>query len=81
MELIMKKEFRVLVLRFYETENLTQEKMAEALLMDRRSYAAIVSGKSACGGLTILLLLTHLKDPNAFLQQLKEEMTLVEKGQ
>ncbi len=77
---MIKKEFRGLVLRIYEEENKTYEEMAKNLMMDKRSFADIASGKHKCGELTILLLLLHLQDPNSFLQHLKQEMESVLRG-
>jgi transcriptional regulator with XRE-family HTH domain len=59
---ILKEESRALArdLRFlYE---LTQDEMAERLHMATRSYADIESGESACGQLTLMLLLQMLRD-------------------
>ena len=59
--------------------NLTQAKMARKLLMEDRSYAAIESGESCCGTLTLVLFLVFCcKDQTACLNGLREALENVE---
>lgn len=52
---------------------ITQEQMAEALLMDVRSYINLDHGQSCCSALTLsLFLIYYCPDAEAFLQELKE---------
>ncbi len=53
---------------------LSQEKMASALVMTPRSYADIERGENSCGMLTTVLLLMSMDDPTEFLQSLKVEI-------
>ncbi len=74
MESIIKDEFRDFALHIHNNESLTQMKMANALLMDRRSIADIESGEHMCGELTIILMLIHLEDANPFLQNIRRRL-------
>ena len=54
-------------------QNMTQEQMAEALIMDVRSYINLDHGKSSCSALTLsLYLIYYCSDVDSFLQELKE---------
>ena len=57
MEAILKEVLRDHLLRTRYQLGLTQERMAEALVMSKRSYEYIESGDCACGALTTVLLL------------------------
>ena len=70
---ILKHDFRELALRERERLGLTQRQMAETLVMSERSYADIESGVSACGALTVTLLLISLPNPNDFLQKIRKD--------
>ena len=70
---ILKHEFRELAICRREELGFTQREMAEALVMSERSYADIERGVSACGVLTVALLLIGLTDSNEFLMQLKNK--------
>jgi len=70
-ETILKNEMRIIVLKLRADLHLTQSQMAEALYMSTRSYADIESGASACGALTVVLLIMMLPRPNEFLESLK----------
>ena len=74
---ILKHNFRELALRERVRLGLTQKQMAEVLIMSERSYADIESGVSACGALTVTLLLINLSDPKAFLQKLQKDFELI----
>ena len=51
--------------------NLTQDKMAEVLLIDVRSYSDIDRGISLCGTLTLVLFLVYLcPEPVALLNDI-----------
>ena len=73
LEYLLKNDMRALALRTREDMNLTQDKMSEILFMSKRSYADIESGASACGALTVILLLMYLPNPSEFLLELKLE--------
>ena len=52
---------------------LTQDKMAESLMIDVRSYADIDRGISMCGTLTfVLFLLRYCKDTAELLQKIQD---------
>lgn len=54
-------------------QNMTQEQMAEALIMDVRSYINLDHGKSSCSALTLsLYLIYYCQDVELFLKELKE---------
>ena len=54
-------------------QNMTQEQMAEALIMDVRSYINLDHGKNCCSALTLsLFLIYYCSDVDSFLQELKE---------
>jgi len=71
MENILKNELRTLAIRERDELNLTQRKMAEALVMSETSYSDIECGDNMCGTLTAILLIMRLDDPNEFIQHLK----------
>ena len=51
----------------------TQEEMADRLMMSCRSYSDLDNGIPCCSGLTLALFLTTIcPDPAAFLEELKE---------
>ena len=53
---------------------LTQEKMAESLMMDKRSYHDLVSGKSCCSALTLVIyLLIYCDDIEKFFGDIQKE--------
>lgn len=53
---------------------ITQEKMAETLIMDVRSYINLDHGKSCCSALTLsLYLIYYCEDVPKFLSELKAE--------
>lgn len=53
-------------------KQLTQEKFAELLLLETRSYAAIEKGEYGCCALTLaMFLLFCCKDAQAFLDELR----------
>ncbi len=74
MEQILKDEFRGLILRLHEKEDFTQERMANALLMDRRSLADLETGAHMCGTLTAVFMLICLEDGGAFLLGLRQRL-------
>ena len=52
--------------------NMTQDKMAEALLIDVRSYADIDRGVSLCGTLTLAIFLVYLcPEPASLLREIQ----------
>lgn len=71
----MKKHFHDSLLQTRDDLHLTQAKMARRLLIEERSYAALESGKSCCGALTLALFLIYCcDDPDAFLDGLRKAM-------
>ncbi len=73
MEAIMKETFRDLALKMRYDRGLTQQKMAEVLVMSTRSYEDIECGNNACGALTVCLLLMQCEDANEFLEDLQKQ--------
>ncbi len=73
MEQILKDEFHGRILQIHDKDALTQERMANALIMDRRSFADIERGEHMCGELTIIFILIYLEDANPLLQSLKRQ--------
>ena len=71
MEAILKETFRDLALKLRYDRKITQYRMAESLVMSERSYEDIECGRSACGALTICLLLMECEDANEFLADLR----------
>lgn len=71
----MKNHFRDSLLQTRDSLHLTQAKMARKLLMEDRSYAALESGESCCGALTLALYLIYCcDDPDNFLEGLRKAM-------
>jgi len=69
----LKKFFRVQLIQTRDTLHLTQAQMAKVLFIEERSYAALESGKSCCGALTLALFLIYCcQDPALFLKNLRE---------
>ena len=58
---------------FIEELNLTQKEMSEMLHMSESSYSDIETGKSNCGTLTTVLLLSIQEDPTHFLSTVNVE--------
>ena len=71
-EQILKNLFyKTLIYTRYHLE-LTQNDMAEILMMDVRSYVELDHGNSGCSALTLCLFLVFICDnPNSFLEQFK----------
>lgn len=68
----MKDFFRTQVILTRDRLCLTQAKMARKLFMEDRSYAALESGESGCGALTLALFLIYCcDDPILFLKKLR----------
>lgn len=60
--------------------SLTQEKMAENLAVERRTYCNVETGLNMCGTLSfILFLLYECKDVDKFLEGMKEVLQEVRK--
>ena len=67
----LKKVFCEKLLEIRSAESLTQTKMANALLMDERSYVDLEHGKTGCSGVTLALFLIYIcKDVPKFLADL-----------
>ena len=76
----MRKKYHEILKRFFcnklvqirTLEGLTQEKMANALLMDERSYIDLEHGKSGCSAVTLALFLIYVcKDVPGFIDDLQ----------
>lgn len=75
---ILKTQFYRHLIETRATLGLTQEQMAETLVMDVRSFMYLDHGKHCCSALTLsLYLIYYCPDVDAFLQELK---TAFEKG-
>lgn len=70
---ILGEELRFLAIKTRERLNLTQKEMSEILHMSESSYSDIETGKSNCGTLTTVLLLSIQKDPTHFLSTVNVE--------
>ena len=61
--------------------NLTQDKMAEILLIDVRSYADIDRGISMCSTLTFVLFLVYLcPEPVTLLKEIRARFDIIRNG-
>ena len=69
----LKEELRTLARTTRDRLELTQSKMAEKLVMNDHSYSDIETGKSNCGTLTTVLLLSIQEDPTHFLSTVNVE--------
>ena len=70
---ILGEELRFLAIKTRERLNLTQREMSEILHMSESSYSDIETGKSNCGTLTTVLLLSIQEDPTNFLSTVNVE--------
>ena len=71
---ILKTQFYRHLIETRAMLGLTQEQMAETLVMDVRSFMYLDHGKHSCSALTLSLYLIYFcPDVNAFLQDLKAE--------
>ena len=70
---ILGEELRFLAIQTRERLNLTQKEMSEMLQMSESSYSDIETGKSNCGTLTAVLLLSIQEDPTHFLNAVNVE--------
>ena len=70
---ILGEELRFLAIKTRERLNLTQREMSEILHMSESSYSDIETGKSNCGTLTTVLLLSIQEDPTHFINAVNEE--------
>ena len=70
---ILGEELRFLAIKTRERLNLTQREMSEILQMSESSYSDIETGKSNCGTLTTVLLLSIQEDPTHFINAVNEE--------
>ena len=53
--------------------NITQEEMAERLVMASRTYVDLDHGKTGCSALTLALFLIYIcADPKIFLEELRD---------
>lgn len=74
-EKLLKEELRILAIRTRAHLKLSQREMAIKFEMSERAYSDIETGKSMCGTLTTILLLSEQEDPYAYLQALKKKFT------
>ena len=70
---ILGEELRFLAIKTRDRLNLTQKEMSEILHMSESSYSDIETGKSNCGTLTTVLLLSIQEDPTHFINAVNEE--------
>ena len=70
---ILGEELRFLAIKTRDRLNLTQKEMSEMLHMSESSYSDIETGKSNCGTLTTVLLLSIQEDPTHFINAVNEE--------
>ena len=71
---ILKTHFYRHLIETRATLGLTQEQMAETLIMDVRSFMYLDHGKHCCSALTLsLYLIYYCPDVNMFLRELKAE--------
>ena len=70
---ILGEELRFLAIKTRDRLNLTQKEMSEMLHMSESSYSDIETGKSNCGTLTTVLLLSIQEDPTHFLSTVNVE--------
>ena len=70
---ILGEELRFLAIKTRDRLNLTQKEMSEILHMSESSYSDIETGKSNCGTLTAVLLLSIQEDPTHFLNAVNVE--------
>ena len=70
---ILGEELRFLAIKTRDRLNLTQREMSEILHMSESSYSDIETGKSNCGPLTTVLLLSIQEDPTHFINAVNEE--------
>ena len=70
---ILGEELRFLAIKTRDRLNLTQKEMSEMLHMSESSYSDIETGKSNCGTLTTILLLSIQEDPRHFLSTVNVE--------
>ena len=66
------------IVRERKNHKITQEKMAELLIMDPRSYADIENGKNMCSTLTFTMYLLHFcQDPAQLVSELEETFAAI----
>lgn len=72
-EEILKKLFHEELIRIRYEQNLTQEQMAELLMMDVRSYIELDHGCTCGGALTLCLFLCFChKQPEEFIKKFRK---------
>ncbi len=69
-EKILGEEFRYLAIKTRGGLGLTQKEMGERLQMGESSYSDIETGRTSCGVLTAILLLSMQDNPKEFLDHL-----------
>ena len=73
LKIILGEEFRFLAIKTRERLNLTQKEMGDRLQMSDSSYSDIETGKSNCGTLTAVLLLSLQENPKDFLNTVNDK--------
>ena len=77
----MKHFFRVQLIQTRNSLHLTQAQMARKLFVEDRSYAALESGESCCGALTLALFLVYCcETPDIFLKELRDILDRVKQN-
>ncbi len=80
-EAILKEYLHKRIVNDRRENHLIQEKMAELLVMDPRSYSDIEHGKTMCSTLTFTLYMLHFcDDPGTLLREIEELFTAAEKN-
>jgi len=70
---ILKSHFHTELFRRRVALGITQEEMAQRLLMANRTYVDLDHGKSCCSALTLALFLVYIcVDPTNFLEELRD---------
>lgn len=73
----LKHFFHMKVKRSRKDLGITQEEMADRLLMAGRTYIDLEQGKNCCSALTLALYMIYVSsDPVQFLEELREAIEL-----
>ncbi len=74
-ETILRKRLHTHLIRTRDALGITQEEMAQRLMMSVRTYVELDHGKSSFGTLSLVLYLLYVcHDPNEVLKELKEAL-------
>ena len=71
----LKEYFRIALIQTRDEGKLSQEEMAQRLMMATRSYIDLEHGASCCSAVTFMLYLLYVcPDPMAFLNELRHTL-------